>query len=127
MKRAVFIPLLAVVVALAAIGLLADEGMWTFDNPPRKLIKEKYGFDITDQWLEHIRLSAVRVSGASASFVSPAGLLPTLIDLARRAEPIIRELHGWQEEKIRSIDASAGEKVARAAAAVTFYRIVVFG
>lgn len=72
-------------------------------------------------------MSAVRVSGASASFVSPDGLLPTLIDLARRAEPIIRELHGWQEEKIRSIDASAGEKVARAAAAVTFYRIVVFG
>ena len=41
MKRAVFIPLLAVVVALAAIGLLADEGMWTFDTPSRRLIKEK--------------------------------------------------------------------------------------
>jgi len=77
MKRAVFIPLLTAIVALGAIGLMADDGMWTFDNPPRKLIKEKYGFDITDQWLEHIRLSAVRVSGASASFVSPDGLLLT--------------------------------------------------
>ncbi|MCX6544934.1 MAG: S46 family peptidase [Acidobacteria bacterium] len=77
MKRAVFIPLLAAAIALAVTGLVADDGMWTFDNPPRKLIKEKYGFDITDQWLEHIRLSAVRVSGASASFVSPDGLLLT--------------------------------------------------
>src|SRR4030067_606075 len=22
-----------------------DEGMWTFDNPPRTLLKEKHGFD----------------------------------------------------------------------------------
>jgi hypothetical protein len=77
MKRALLIPLLAAAIAATATGLVADEGMWTFDNPPRKLIKEKYGFDITDQWLEHIRLSAVRVSGASASFVSPDGLMLT--------------------------------------------------
>ncbi|MCX6538224.1 MAG: S46 family peptidase [Acidobacteria bacterium] len=77
MKRAVFISLVAVILAVTVTGLVGDEGMWTFDNPPRKLIKEKYGFDITDQWLEHIRLSAVRVSGASASFVSPDGLLLT--------------------------------------------------
>ncbi|MEI6668171.1 MAG: S46 family peptidase [Acidobacteriota bacterium] len=77
MKRAACLSLVAAALSLAVIGLVADDGMWTFDNPPRKLIKEKYGFDITDQWLEHIRLSAVRVSGASASFVSPDGLLLT--------------------------------------------------
>jgi hypothetical protein len=77
MKRIVFLPILFVALAAAVAGLIADEGMWTFDNPPRKLIKEKYGFDITDQWLDHIRLSAVRVSGASASFVSADGLLLT--------------------------------------------------
>ena len=27
----------------------ADEGMWLFNNPPRKLLKEKYGFDATDR------------------------------------------------------------------------------
>jgi hypothetical protein len=62
----------------ATLGVRADEGMWTFDNVPRRLIKEKYGFDITDQWLEHVRLASVRVGdGGSGSFVSPDGLLFT--------------------------------------------------
>ena len=77
MKRSVFIALVLAACAVAVSGLVADEGMWTFDNVPRKLIKEKYGFEITDQWLDHIRLSAIRVSGASASFVSPDGLILT--------------------------------------------------
>jgi hypothetical protein len=55
-----------------------DEGMWTFDNPPRKQWKEKYTFEPSDQWLEHIRLASVRLNdGGSASFVSPNGLLFT--------------------------------------------------
>jgi hypothetical protein len=37
-----------------------------------------------------------------------------LIDLARRVEPIIRGLRAWQEEKIQSVESSAGEKIARA-------------
>lgn len=57
---------------------LADEGMWTFDNPPRKQLKEKYGFEITDQWLERVRLSSVRFNdGGSGSFISPNGLVLT--------------------------------------------------
>jgi len=77
MNRSVLI-VLAAAVAVTTLGLRADEGMWTFDNVPRKLIKEKYGFDITDQWLEHVRLASVRVGdGGSGSFVSPDGLLFT--------------------------------------------------
>jgi hypothetical protein len=68
---------LAGVLAVTTLGLRGDEGMWTFDNVPRDLIKKQYGFEITDQWLEHVRLAAIRVSGASASFVSPDGLLLT--------------------------------------------------
>ena len=68
---------LAVVLAVTTLGLRGDEGMWTFDNIPRALIKQQYGFEITDQWLEHVRLAAIRVSGASASFVSPDGLILT--------------------------------------------------
>jgi len=30
--------------------LQADEGMWTFDNPPTKLVQDKYNFAITQQW-----------------------------------------------------------------------------
>jgi hypothetical protein len=73
--------LLVLVLGAAALGPLvmrADEGMWTFDNPPRALIRQKYGFEITDQWLERVRLASVRVGdGGSGSFVSPDGLLFT--------------------------------------------------
>ena len=43
-----------------ALPLFAGEGMWTFDNPPRKQLKELYGFEPTQQWLDHLRLSSVR-------------------------------------------------------------------
>src|SRR3974390_3650726 len=56
----------------------ADEGMWTFDNPPLKLLQQKYGFIPTQQWLDHLRLSCVRLNdGGSGSFVSSHGLLLT--------------------------------------------------
>src|SRR5579864_7258324 len=58
--------------------LHAEEGMWTFDNPPTRLVQEKYNFAITPQWLDHVRLSSVRLNdGGSGSFVSPTGLLLT--------------------------------------------------
>jgi hypothetical protein len=57
---------------------LPDEGMWTFDNPPLKLLKERYGFEPTPEWLDHVRLSSVRFNdGGSGSFVSPNGLVLT--------------------------------------------------
>ena len=53
----------------------ADEGMWLFNNPPRKQLKEKYGFEVADPWLEHVQKSSVRFnSGGSGSFVSEDGL-----------------------------------------------------
>ena len=67
----------AIVVAVTTLVVQGDDGMWTFDNVPRALIKQQYGFEITDPWLEHIRLASIRVSGASASFVSPDGLVLT--------------------------------------------------
>lgn len=60
----------------APLAALADEGMWLFNDPPRKLLKERYGFDITDAWLEHVQKSSVRFnSGGSGSFVSADGLI----------------------------------------------------
>jgi hypothetical protein len=65
----------------AFLGLsvsLAEEGMWTFDNPPIKQLKERYGFQPTPQWLDHLRLASVRFNdGGSGSFVSPHGLVLT--------------------------------------------------
>jgi hypothetical protein len=73
--------LLALSVAVVGVwlvqGVRADDGMWTFDNPPLKLWKEKYKFEPTPQWLEHVRLSSPRVEGASGAFVSAGGLIVT--------------------------------------------------
>ncbi len=72
--------LLAVVTMMFVLAgpLAAEEGMWTLDNPPLKQLKEKYGFEPTPAWLEHIRLASVRVGdGGSGSFVSPQGLVLT--------------------------------------------------
>jgi hypothetical protein len=56
----------------------ADEGMWTFDNPPLAQLRDKYGFTPTPAWLDHLRLSSVRFNdGGSGSFVSPRGLVLT--------------------------------------------------
>jgi hypothetical protein len=55
-----------------------DEGMWTFDNPPQKQIQGKYGFGMTREWLDHVRLASVRFNdGGSGSFVSSRGLILT--------------------------------------------------
>lgn len=55
----------------------ADEGMWTFDNLPLKQWKERYNFEPSQEWLDHIRLASVRLEGGSGSFVSPDGLIIT--------------------------------------------------
>jgi hypothetical protein len=62
----------------------AEEGMWTFDNLPVKQLQEKYHFAATPAWLDHVRLSSVRLNdGGSGSFVSPHGLLLTNHHVAR--------------------------------------------
>src|SRR6266853_1784633 len=65
-------------IALPAMSVLADEGMWLFNNPPLRQFKEKYQFEPTPQWLEHLQKSSVRFnSGGSGSFVSGTGLVIT--------------------------------------------------
>ena len=54
----------------------ADEGMWLYSDPPRAQLKERYGFDATDAWLEHLQKSSVRFnSGGSGEFISADGLI----------------------------------------------------
>jgi Peptidase S46 len=77
--------LLPVTLILTAVPVIhAEEGMWTFDNPPLKQLADKYNFHPTQQWLDHLRLASVRLNdGGSGSFVSPDGLLLTNHHVAR--------------------------------------------
>src|SRR6516162_10980707 len=69
--------ILIVCLALTS-SVLADEGMWLFNAPPLKQLKEKYQFEPSPQWLEHLQKASVRLnSGGSGSFVSANGLCIT--------------------------------------------------
>ena len=57
---------------------VADEGMWTFDNFPKATVKQKYGVDINDAWLDRVQRSIRRLEGGcTGSFASPDGLMLT--------------------------------------------------
>ncbi|UCF20097.1 MAG: S46 family peptidase [Gemmatimonadota bacterium] len=61
-----------------------DNGkMWTFEYPPLEYFAEAYGFQPDAAWFEKARLSALRIQGCSASFVSPNGLVATNHHCAR--------------------------------------------
>jgi hypothetical protein len=71
-------PAAFLVAALLAAPALAEEGMWTFDNPPLRQLKERYGFEPGREWLDKVRLASVRfMDGGSGSFVSADGLMIT--------------------------------------------------
>ena len=82
LRSAVLLP--AALLLAAAPMIHAEEGMWTFDNPPLKQLAAKYNFHPTQAWLDHLRLSSARLNdGGSGSFVSPNGLLLTNHHVAR--------------------------------------------
>ncbi len=58
------------------LSTFADEGMWLFNQPPRQILRERYQFEASDAWMEHLQKASVRFnSGGSGSFVSEDGLL----------------------------------------------------
>lgn len=93
----------------------ADEGMWLFNNPPKKLLQEKYQFAPGDDWYLHLQRSSVRFnSGGSGSFVSADGLVMTnhhvgadcLQKLSTKERDLIAQGFYAQtmEEEIRCVD-----------------------
>lgn len=57
---------------------LADEGMWLFNQAPKELLKRKYNFELTEDWLARAQHASIRFNnGGSGSFVSPNGLVVT--------------------------------------------------
>ncbi len=64
--------------ALLTTAAVADEGMWLYTDPPLQQLKERYGFEPSKEWLEHLQKSSVRFNlGGSGSFVSSRGLVMT--------------------------------------------------
>jgi Peptidase S46 len=75
---------LGLAAVLSAAPALADEGMWTYNGFPSAKVKAKYGFEPSKDWLDHLRLSSVRIAGGcSASVVSADGLVMTNHHCAR--------------------------------------------
>ncbi|WP_224249834.1 S46 family peptidase [Hyalangium gracile] len=90
--------LVVVAALIGALPALADEGMWTYNNFPSAKVKEKYGFEPTQPWLDKVRLASARIAGGcSASFVSPNGLVMTNHHCARRC---IEQLSNAQKDFI---------------------------
>lgn len=68
----------ALICCCVILPVRADEGMWLFDVPPTTQVKEKYGFELTPEWLQHVQQSSIRFGRrGSASFVSSQGLIMT--------------------------------------------------
>jgi hypothetical protein len=67
-----------VVATLPVQRSAADEGMWLMNQLPAGRLKAAHGFEPDADWVEHVQKSCVRFGrGASASFVSPRGLIMT--------------------------------------------------
>lgn len=67
-----------VLVGVWAMTAVSDEGMWLLNDPPKQQLKDKYKFDLSDEWVKRAMLGSVRLnSGGSGGFVSADGLLVT--------------------------------------------------
>ncbi len=94
----------AIVVAAALLVVLplvghADEGFWPFNRIPRAAIKQAYGVDLTDAWIERVQQASVRFPGGSGSFVSAEGLVLTNHHVAM---DIIQELSTADRDYVKS-------------------------
>jgi hypothetical protein len=67
----------AAVVAVLPLAGHADEGFWLFNRLPRAAIKQAYGVDVSDAWVQRVQQASVRFPSGSGSFVSADGLVLT--------------------------------------------------
>lgn len=73
----------------------ADEGFWLFNKPPVQAIRQRYGFTVSPQYLNHFQLSstyAVRQSNDS------------MIKLALFLEPITKALRSRYEKEYLAVE-----------------------
>src|SRR5207247_6226416 len=67
--------LLILILGILPMTARTDEGMWLLNDPPRRHLKEKYQFDLSDAWLDRAMKASARFnSGGSRGVVSADGL-----------------------------------------------------
>ncbi len=89
---------LTVILLAPAVGT-ADEGFWPFNRIPRAAIKQAYGVDLRDAWLNRVQQASVRFPSGSGSFVSPDGLVLTNHHVAME---VIQELSNAQNDYVQN-------------------------
>lgn len=65
--------------------------MWAFEFPPFEYLKQVYNFTPDQTWFDDVRLSALRIPGCTASFVSEDGLVMTNNHCARGLRRLIEK------------------------------------
>ena len=73
---------LFVLALLISVPVLADEGLWLWNQFPAESVKQKHDFDVKPAFLNELRLASVRVGGEMGSFVSSGGLILTTRQVA---------------------------------------------
>jgi hypothetical protein len=66
-----------ILLCVFVLPVAADEGIWLFNQFPKGTVKEKREFDVTDSFLDHLRLSSMQLGAGSGAFVSRQGLVLT--------------------------------------------------
>lgn len=65
--------------------------MWAFEFPPFDYLKQVYNFNASQEWFDDVRLSALRIPGCTASFVSEDGLVMTNNHCARGIRRMVQK------------------------------------
>src|SRR5580704_18029026 len=66
-----------ILVCALTLPMAADEGMWLFNQFPKDQVKKSYSFEVTDQFLDNLRLASLKIGDSSGSLVSAHGLILT--------------------------------------------------
>jgi hypothetical protein len=117
-RVAAFFSTVALLATALATRLAADEGLWLFNQFPKDAVKQKYNFEVTDAFLENLRLASLHIGNGAGAFVSRRGLIVTsrraIAECAAKAGAQINDpfLAASQSEEVKCPNLTADVLVA---------------